>query len=95
MHGSVPPLPNTHSWRGANKHWDNFALTLPSSDKFLLTLYYKFPLNTLIILTSLLGISDSIRVLYTASFLTETESPSKSINNWCSAPLYSYLFFSM
>jgi hypothetical protein len=31
MSGDIPPLPNTHSWRGAQlKHRDNFTFTLLS-----------------------------------------------------------------
>jgi len=28
MYGAIPPVPNTHSWRGAQlKHRDNFTFT--------------------------------------------------------------------
>jgi hypothetical protein len=32
MSGSIPPIPNTPSWRGAQlKHRDNFTFTYPGS----------------------------------------------------------------
>jgi hypothetical protein len=65
------------------------------SDKFLpsQTLLYISVRHIFISLTSFMGITNSMRILYKTSLLTESKAFLKSINSWRPASLYS-LFFS-
>jgi hypothetical protein len=46
-------------------------------------------------LTKFMGIPNSIRILYSTSFLTESQAILKYTNSWCTVPLYTRIFFRM
>ena len=67
------------------------------SDKFLptQTLLYISVRHIFISLTSFLEIPNSMRILYKASLLTESQAFLKSIKSWCTASLCSHFFSSI
>ena len=48
-----------------------------------------------IILPSIMGVPDSMRISYKLSLLTASYALLKSTNCWCTGPLYSYFFSSI
>jgi len=67
------------------------------SDKSLPTraLLYMSSRHLFIRLTRFMRISNSMRIIHKASLLTESLAFLKSINNWCTASLYSHSFTSI